>query len=151
MNADLDSLLAIRAIEQNIIRFARAMDERDWHALETIMASDVVADLGTGLLHGPEAIVGLIRHFLDRCGTTQHLVGNILVTVSGDTATSRAYVHDSHLPADEDPGEVYYTLGDYNDRWERKDGCWRMVERIKHNRANVGSLERVFGLKDVNP
>lgn len=146
MSAELETLLAIRAVEQNIIAFARAMDDRDWAAIRAILAEDAVADMGTGRLEGPEAIIGLMQYFLDRCGTTQHLIGNIVVTVAGDTAESRAYVHDSHLPAGDDPGAVYFTLGDYNDRWERRDGRWRMIERIKHNRASAGSLERVFGL-----
>jgi hypothetical protein len=100
--------------------------------------------MGTGRLEGPQAIIDLIRSYLDRCGTTQHLIGNIVVSVAGDKATSRAYVHDNHLPAD-DASEVFFTLGDYHDRWERHDGHWRLVERIKHNRANVGSLKRIFG------
>ena len=144
MEPELENLLAVRAIEQNIIRFARAMDSRDWDAIREILAEGAVAEMGTGRLEGPQAIIDLMRHFLDRCGTTQHLIGNVMVSVSGDKAASRAYVHDSHLPAD-NSSEVFFTLGDYQDSWERHDGCWRLVERIKHNRANVGSLDRVFG------
>lgn len=144
LERELEILLAERAIAQNIIRFARAMDAHDWDTLRDILADDATAELGTGRLQGPDAIIALIRQFLDRCGTTQHLVGNIVVDVSGDTASSVAYVHDSHLPAD-NAGEVFYTLGDYHDRWHRQDGRWQLVERIKHNRATVGSLDRVFG------
>lgn len=147
MALDIEKLLAIREIEQGVIGFARAMDARDWDAIRLILADDATADMGTGLLEGPEAIIGLMRHFLDRCGTTQHLIGNIVVTLSGETAASQAYVHDSHLPPGDDPNEVYFTLGDYNDRWERREGRWLMVERIKHNRASAGSLEKVFGIK----
>ena len=144
MNPELENLLAVRAIEQAVIGFARAMDAHDWETLRAILSDDVVAEMGTGRLEGPQAIIDLIRSYLDRCGTTQHLIGNIVVTVDGDRATSRAYVHDSHLPPD-NASEVFFTLGDYHDRWERRDGCWRLVERIKHNRASVGPLKRVFG------
>jgi SnoaL-like domain len=44
-----------------------------------------------------------------------------------------------------DDAERLYTMGDYHDRWERRAGRWRIVERIKVNRAYVGTLERVFG------
>ena len=145
MQEQFENLLAVRAIEQNIIAIARAMDSHNWEAIHAITADDVVADMGTGRLEGPHAITDLMRHYLERCGTTQHLIGNIVVDVSGDTATSRAYVHDSHLPPD-NSSEVYFTLGDYQDSWEKRGGRWVMVERIKHNRANVGSLNKVFGL-----
>ncbi len=143
MDQQLADLLACREIEQNIIRFARAMDERDWEVNRSIMADTVVAEMGEGRLEGPQAVIDLMRRYLDRCGVTQHLIGNIVVTVTGDTASSRAYVRDSHLPAD-GAHEPFYTLGDYHDRWEKQDGTWRMVERIKDNRAHIGSIERVF-------
>ena len=145
MEQELAELLAIRAIEQNIIRFARAMDDRDWETNRAIMAEDVVADMGRGRLEGPQAVIDLMRLYLDRCGVTRHLIGNIVVKVSGTSATSRAYVRDIHLAA-EGGDETFYTLGDYHDRWEWRGGAWLMVERIKHNRANVGSISRIFGL-----
>lgn len=144
MTQSLEELLAIRAIEQHIIGFARAMDDHDWETLRGIMADDVRAEMGEGPLEGPQAVIDLIRRYLERCGVTQHLIGNIVVSVSGASATSRAYVRDIHLPADNAP-EPFYTLGDYHDRWELRDSAWRMVERIKHNRAHVGSVERAFG------
>lgn len=142
----IEELLISREIEQQIIRFARAMDAREWHILHEILADDAVADYGTGRLEGRDAIVDLIRLYLDRCGTTQHLIGNILIAISDAGVTSRAYVHDTHLPADNDPSAVYYTLGNYSDHWKLCDGQWRLVERYKDDRATVGSLERVFSI-----
>jgi 3-phenylpropionate/cinnamic acid dioxygenase small subunit len=132
-----------RAIERALIRLARAMDDRDWAQVSEIIAEDATGDLGTGTLKGSAAIIELVRSYLDNCGATQHLLGNILVDVSGDHATSRAYVHDLHLSS-HSPERTFHTLGDYHDRWERRSGEWRLIERIKHNRASVGSLE-VFG------
>jgi ketosteroid isomerase-like protein len=129
-----------RAVERELIRFARAMDDRDWATLATILTDDAVGDLGSGPLQGSAAIIALIRSYLDHCGTTQHLLGNIVVDVTGDTAVSRAYVHDLHLSTGQ-PQATFHTLGDYHDRWERRDRRWRLVERMKDNRGTVGSLE----------
>lgn len=147
MSDALASLVAQHEIERCLIRFARAMDYRDWVALGELMCDDVTADFGTGLLNGREAIVGLIRQYLDACGPTQHLLGNILVDVAGDHAQSHAYVHDRHLPTGGATSPTYYTLGDYHDRWIKVDGRWLLLERMKDNRANVGPLS-VFGLPD---
>jgi len=138
-----DTISDERDIERALIRLARAMDDRDWGQVSDIIGEDATGDLGTGTLNGSAAIIELVRSYLDNCGATQHLLGNILVDVSGDHATSRAYVHDLHLSS-RSPELTFHTLGDYHDRWERRSGEWRLVERIKHNRASVGSLE-VFG------
>ena len=132
-----------RDIERALVRFARAMDERHWGELSEILAADAVGDFGTGRLEGSAAIVELLRGYLDACGVTQHLLGNVLVDVKGDRATSRAYVQDLHLSRS-NPELSFHTLGDYHDRWERRGGRWWLVERIKDNRGTVGTLE-VFG------
>ena len=106
-----------------------------------ILANDAAGDFGTGPLHGSAAIIELIRGFLDSCGPTQHLLGNVVIDVDGDTAFSRAYIRDVHLRSGADASARFYTLGDYQDTWQRRvDGTWCLTERIKANRAHVGSL-----------
>jgi hypothetical protein len=145
----LEALLAERDIARQIVRFGRAMDDRDWAALRGILFDDATADLGTGPLRGSDAIIDLIRSFLSACGTTQHFVGSMLVDVDGDgeTATSKAYVRDLHLGTGPREHLAFSTLGDYHDRWERDGSTWRIRERTKLNRAQVGTLE-VFGIDD---
>jgi ketosteroid isomerase-like protein len=134
-----------RDVERALTLFARAMDDRDWAAMAEILAADAQGDFGTGRLHGSAEIIEMIRGFLDNCGPTQHLLGNMVIEVDGDAAISRAYVHDVHLSSDADPSRRFYTLGDYLDTWQRRsDGSWCLTKRIKSNRAHAGSLE-VFG------
>lgn len=138
----LQALLDEREIERTLKQFARAMDDRNWSAMADILADDAKGDFGTGRLCGSAAIIELIRGFLDNCGPTQHLLGNVVIDADGDTAISRAYVHDVHLRSDADPSSRFYTLGDYTDTWQRRpDGSWRLKERIKTNRAHVGALD----------
>lgn len=142
---DLTTILDERKIARAITRFARAMDERDWETLLAIMAGDATGELGTGPLASPQAVVDCIRSYLDACGPTQHLLGNLLVDVDGNAATSRCYVSDMHLSQAGKDELTFATLGDYHDRWERRDGAWRLVHRTKLNRATIGSFG-VFGL-----
>lgn len=134
-----------RDIERALTLFARAMDDRDWATMAEILAEEAEGDFGTGRLTGSPAIIDMIRGFLDSCGPTQHLLGNIIIDVIDNTATSRAYIRDVHLNSAGDPSTRFYTLGDYHDTWRRDgDGRWRITERIKANRAYVGPLE-IFG------
>ncbi len=89
MSDPLSLLMDEREINRALTRFARAMDERDWEAAKAILSEDATGELGTGPLNGPDAIIACIRHYLDGCGPTQHLLGNLLIEISGDTAESR--------------------------------------------------------------
>jgi len=138
----LQRLCDERDIQRALTLFARAMDDRDWTAMAEILADDAEGDFGTGRLRGSAAIIELIRGYLDNCGPTQHLLGNVVIDVDGNTAVSRAYIRDVHLRSDADPSARFYTLGDYKDTWQRRaDGTWCLTERIKANRAHVGSLD----------
>ena len=116
MAADrLQVLCDERDVERALNLFARAMDDRDWAALADILAEDAQGDFGTGRLEGSTAIIAMIRGFLDSCGPTQHLLGNVVIDVTGDTAVSRAYIRDVHLNSAADPSTRFYTIGDYHD------------------------------------
>lgn len=141
---DLEGLLAERAIYQQLIRFARAMDERDWKAFDHLTTVDVEFDVGLGVQRGRQAFVDTMRRYLDACGTTQHLLGNVLIDVDGDAARSEAYVSDVHLGRGDDGSVLFRTLGNYSDTWKRVEGHWLICRRIKDNRASIGTMD-VFG------
>lgn len=140
----IELLLAEREIARALTRVARAMDARDWDGLAAELAGDATAELGTGPLSGPAEIIALIRRYLDACGPTQHLLGNLLVEVDGDRASSRCYVSDMHLGPAVREDVTFATLGDYHDQWRREDGAWKLSHRTKLNRAHIGSFA-VFG------
>lgn len=137
-------LLDERAIQHGLFGYAACMDMRDWAGLDRVLAADAVADFGMGPIAGRDAIVAFMRSFLDDCGPTQHLLGNIVIEVDGDTATSSAYVADLHLGTGEDSQTSYRTLGLYRDRWARTHDGWRIIARNKDNRGHLGDM-RVLG------
>jgi len=140
MQTTLETLMAEREIHRALCAMARAMDERDWAALDAILSVDASADMGMGELHGREHIVAFMRSFLDACGATQHLLGNLVVDVDGDSASSRCYVSDMHLGMGEKANLSFSTIGEYHDRWQRSEGRWHMVYRRKLNRAHIGDI-----------
>ena len=93
----LDELLAEREIYRALVAFANAMDAREWAAIDDIAVEDLSGDFGLGEIQGRGNVVAFIRSFLDGCGPTQQLLGNVLIDVDGDTATSTAYVSDMHV------------------------------------------------------
>ena len=129
-----------RDIYRNIVRIARAMDERNWPEIESLVAPDATGDFGTGSLTSGAEIIALLRAFLDECGPTQHMIGNVLIEVSGDTATSRSYVADMHLGTGDLEGQYFRTLGDYHDTWARTANGWKLTRRHKLHHGTMGDI-----------
>jgi hypothetical protein len=120
----MDRLEDRAAIEQQMFTYARATDwlEPENHRL-------VFASPHSGELHGPDAIVEWMTRVLQPFEATQHLIGNITITFTGDdTADAVSYVQAWHRYRDrEKPDMILW--GEYHDRWERIDGVWRIRER----------------------
>lgn len=129
--ADMDELLAERAIREGLSRFARVLDTKAWDALGDVFAADLTFDYGLGEQVGLAALTVNMRRFLDVCGPSQHLIGSIVVTVEPgrQSATSRAYVQARHQRAGDSGGPVFDSNGEYVDRWERRAEGWRIVRR----------------------
>ncbi len=149
---NLKVLLAEREISRNIMAIASAMDGRDWPGLTGLLAEEITADFGAGEVSGAAHVVAYIRSFLDNCGATQHLIGNVVVDYqpAGEeegtapraepVARSRCYVCDTHLSRRDDSDLSFRTLGEYRDEWVCRDGRWLLARRDKNNRATVGSM-----------
>ena len=77
----------------------------------------------------PYVLESLARQFV----ATQHRLSNITVNVDGDSALAESYVLATHV-AEHDTGRTMYTFtGRYIDRFENRDGDWRIVHRSLRN------------------
>lgn len=127
---DLQGLLDQHEITIGLGRFARILDGREWDAVGDVFADDVTFNYGDNSEQsGIAAMTAQFRRFLDVCGPSQHLLGSIQVTVSGDKGTSRAYIQARHQGA---AGKAHLFLdsnGEYIDQWERRPQGWRIVRR----------------------
>ena len=136
--SELEDRLAVGDI---IIRYADSIDQCDYDRYCTCFTDDVVVSGFT-----PEVITGLsayrpwVTAARNRYGRTQHLIGNIQVTVNGDTAQLRSYVQATHeLP--DDPEHLIVLWAAYNDTLVRTAGGWK----ISHH-----ELERLINVKKVS-
>lgn len=119
-----------REILRGLARFARVLDSKRWDALGEVFAADLTFNYGSGGEQiGIDALEEQMRRFLDACGSTQHLIGSIMIDVIGDTAVSRAYVQARHQRRDDPAGPIFDSNGEYIDKWERRSEGWRIVRR----------------------
>lgn len=118
------------AIMNQLGRFARILDARRWEAVGEVFAADVTFDYGDGgEKAGITALTEQFRQYLDRCGPSQHLLGSVMLSFEGGAAVSRTYVQARHQGRGPKAHLFLDTNGEYVDRWERRDGGWRIVRR----------------------
>ncbi|MEV8563150.1 nuclear transport factor 2 family protein [Streptomyces sp. NPDC051917] len=133
-----------RAVENLIARYAELVDDGDFAGLGMLLADATFTSSGDPV-SGREAIEKMFRDTLivyaDGTPRTQHVVTNVAIEVDeqAGTAVSRSYV--TVLQALPDLPLQPVAGGRYHDRFERRDGQWRFVER--RVRINlVGNVSR---------
>ncbi|MGW0176771.1 nuclear transport factor 2 family protein [Rhodococcus sp. NPDC003322] len=123
-------------------RYAYALDDRNWPLLDEFFAGDAVAHYGDRSdppIVGRAAIVRLIRSNLDGCGPTQHLMGNLCVTIDGDTAQTVCKARVCHFGAGERAGLVpYECFGVYRLDFRRTTAGWRVSELVLEVHHEIG-------------
>ena len=128
--ADWKALSDEREIARGLALFARILDSKHWDRLGEVFSEDLTFDYGNGVRQqGMAALDQQMRQYLDTCGPTQHLIGSILIDVTGDSAVSRAYVQARHQRRDEPLGPILDATGEYVDTWTRYPQGWRISHR----------------------
>lgn len=130
----LEQLLDREAIRDCLLRYARGLDRMDRELLENTYWPDAVDD--------HDNFRGLAMDFVDvaldrvsRMDATSLFIGNILIELDGDAAEVETYFDCYHRMVRED-GSRYdlNTSGRYIDRFEKRDGEWRVAHRlVKHD------------------
>lgn len=115
-------------ISELLVRYATAIDRREYPLLGTVFTDDCVADYGEiGSWHSADAIIEFMDAVHAMAGYTLHRLSNIAVTVSGDTATARTYIDALILAADNSGG--VNAVGFYDDELVRTTDGWRIARR----------------------
>ena len=115
------------AVYDVLVRYAHAVDARDFDAAGDCFAGDARAVYaGVALEPSRAAIVRFLRESVTSEAST-HLVGGVRIDFDGpDSARSEQTAFAVHLEA----GRVRLRGLRYRDRLERRDGAWRIVERV---------------------
>lgn len=128
-DAALQGLLDHRAIEDVILRYGRATDRCDEALLRSMFHDDATESHG-GLLQGSAA--DFCRHAIEllrTVGPTAHYMTNIVIELNGDTAFAETYGLAMHrILVDGAPYDSLFA-GRLLDRFERRDGTWRIAHR----------------------
>jgi hypothetical protein len=129
MDAEIRILLDKQACTELVYRFARGLDRCDEAIIRSVFHADATDDHGA-FKGDVDAFVAWVMPVLATMERTQHVIGNVLVEVSGDGAWAESYFVAYHDMADAAGAPIRMTVaGRYLDRFERRGGEWRIAHR----------------------
>jgi hypothetical protein len=130
----LQKLLDRQAISDCLQRHARGQDRHDLELMASCYHPDAIDDHGSWVGPGKsfgeyannEAHLGFVRH--------QHHLTTQSVEIEGDSAHAETY-YVAILRAES--GSVLLATGRYIDRFERRNGDWRISTRVVINESSL--------------
>jgi hypothetical protein len=127
--------------------YSTALDTRDWRLLERVFLPDSVADYGkiAGVRHGLAEITALVKRVLEPLDASQHLIGNHIIELDGDTARCSSYLQAQHTRRGCEGGDNYVIGGGYRDELVRTPGGWRIRHRTLEAAWSEGNSRVVMG------
>jgi 3-phenylpropionate/cinnamic acid dioxygenase small subunit len=112
-----------------LIRYATAIDTRDWALFRTCFTADCRSDYGDiGSWTDREGITDFMVQAHADLGQTLHRITNPAIAVEGDTATARSYVH-MLVPVAAGSTVAFNAFGYYDDELVRAEEGWRIAVR----------------------
>ena len=126
-DAGVQELLDKQAISEAIMRYCRGIDRADAELINSAYHPDAWDEHDghefTGLTVGP----GIVETLLRSMKVTRHNVGTQLIEVYGDEAVAETYCTGNHTLMS---GRRVHTFVRYLDRFERRDGEWKVIHRM---------------------
>jgi hypothetical protein len=120
----------VAAVVDVCVRYARALDRRDWGLLASCFDDDAVVEFaGMEPITGVGALVEVCRRALEPLDVSQHLLGNHHVEIAGDRADSECYLHAQHVRSALAPADKYVVAGTYFDTLRRREDGWKISRR----------------------
>ena len=111
-----------------LARLARGLDRRDAALLSSVFHPDATDD--HGLFQGSATeFVAWVIPVLETMKRTQHVLGQMLVELDGDRAASETYFVAYHVIPGEGGDIFMIAAGRYLDRFDRRDGVWKISHR----------------------
>jgi hypothetical protein len=126
-------------IQELLVRYCYAIDDRNWVAYRGVFTPDAILDdtATGGIRSGVEEHVAFMRKALSKILISQHAISTILLDIRGDEATAR--VHCS-CPMVVDLGEgkrhVFFQGLWYRDRVVHTPEGWRISELVEEGYWN---------------
>lgn len=156
---NLERLIARAEIQDSMCRYARGVDRRDWESVRRCFHPDAVDEHGE-LVGSPDDFIEWVSRRHAAIPFAVHFLGNCLIEFIDDrSAAVETYfiAVQRRETAPGDTGTDFEVFGRYLDRFERRDGEWRVAarkvvydgSRTMPSTNHLRSLTGIMGRRDV--
>jgi hypothetical protein len=128
----ITELSARAAIDDALRSYCRGIDRLHAPAIEAAFHPDAILEgYGSGEPTPIDVFVpNVLASLRAKFAATQHRLSNVSIAVDGDSALAESYVLAYHVIDNGDEGRTLITFnGRYIDRFESRDGDWRIARR----------------------
>jgi hypothetical protein len=133
MNAStpLEELADRESIRDVLARYCRGIDRLDEDLLRSVYHPDAIDDHG-GYVGGVDGFVEWAFSKMAGREYGQHSLGTVIIDLDGDVAFTESYFTSSSVARQkgDSPRMLSVLSGRFVDRFERRDGIWRIARRI---------------------
>jgi hypothetical protein len=125
-----EELLQHHRIRQVLVRYFRGIDRLDFELVRSCYHPEAT-DQHPTFTGDRDAFIAWVRPALTALAGTMHILGNNLIEFGRDQAVSESYVTAYHWQETDPSQPTGFTSGfRYIDRFERRDGEWRIARRV---------------------
>ena len=133
MSDELDRLLAEREITRILLQYARGVDTLDFERVRDCFHPDARIEYGETFAGNRDETIAWLQSALPRLQGTLHAFSPPWIELDLESGTAECEtrsVNSALYPAEEDGSANQNVSGTlYYDRFERRDGRWRLVFR----------------------
>lgn len=125
----LDLVESELAITRLINDYCHGFDKRDWPRFEAVWHEDATWHIARDVeVVGAAAILERARKMWleNDLQQSHHHSANVVIAIDGESATG---LIDARADVQERNGAWSHALGTYEDRYERRDGRWKIARR----------------------
>jgi hypothetical protein len=122
-------LLEIEAIKQLKYRYMRGIDEKLWDQIEACFVSEATCAYSGGkyAFEGREAIMKFLTESMARpTFLSSHRIHQPEIELQSETSATGTWALDDYV-IDEQYGLTIHGAAFYRDRYEKRDGAWKIV------------------------
>jgi len=124
----IDIVIAKDEIRDLHAVYMRALDRLDAVLQRTVFWPDATTDYGFFKGSG-DAFVDFAQDLLSRHVANHHMIGQSLIDVEGNVAFGEVYYSAFHRVIEEGSAQDMIIAGRYVDRYERREGVWKIAHR----------------------
>ena len=129
VSARLQAIEDRNAIHENQMRYLRGVDRKDWDLIRSAYWPDAAHDHGE-VKGDVEQLIGWIQEWHAVIPQVLHFLGNEYIELNGDVAIMESYLLTLQDEVSENGSKFDWIGSRYIDRYERRNGEWKIAERV---------------------